>query len=43
MIEHIPELMNSRINSFKIEGRMKSPLEFFSIPYNHYKGFSNLF
>lgn len=25
MIEHIPELMNSGINSFKIEGRMKSP------------------
>lgn len=24
MIEHIPELMNSGINSFKIEGRMKS-------------------
>lgn len=25
MIEYIPELMNSGINSFKIEGRMKSP------------------
>ncbi|MDT8718484.1 U32 family peptidase [Clostridium sp. 19966] len=25
MIEHIPELMNSRIDSFKIEGRIKSP------------------
>ena len=24
MIEHIPELMNSGIDSFKIEGRMKS-------------------
>jgi collagenase-like PrtC family protease len=26
MVEHIPELMNSGIDSFKIEGRMKTAL-----------------
>ena len=38
MIEHVPELIDAGIDSFKIEGRMKTALYVANIAQNHTAG-----